>query len=186
MTGDDVAKINEGSGRRAELMRRAQSGDQDAYRVLLEELAPLLDRVLRRWAPDAQDRDDLVQETLIAVHRARHTYDPSRPLEPWLFAIARHIASDYRRRHSARLRRETPLANAPEQIADSEGDALARLEEVLASLPPAQREAFSLLKLEGLSLAAGAARAGTSTGALKLRAHRAYTAIKALLRGDGG
>ncbi|MEO8601959.1 MAG: sigma-70 family RNA polymerase sigma factor [bacterium] len=165
-------------------MRAAQAGDQAMYRELLLDLGPLLGRFLRRWTNEPQDLDDLTQDTLIAMHRARHTFDPSRPLEPWLFAIARHVAADHLRRRAARLAHELPVERLPDVAApDQDGSAMRGLEDALARLPPNQREAFELLKLEGLSVEAGALRAGTTTGALKVRAHRAYRALKAMLRG---
>ena len=169
--------------RRAVLMRGAQAGDQEMYRELLLDLGPLLGRFLSRWTSEPQDLDDLTQDTLIAVHRARHTFDPARPLEPWLFAIARHVAADHLRRRAARLAHELPVERLPEVAALDDGAAVRALEDALARLPPAQREAFELLKIEGLSVEAGAARAGTTPGALRVRAHRAYRALKAMLRG---
>jgi RNA polymerase sigma-70 factor (ECF subfamily) len=78
----------------------------------------LLLAFLRRRVVDPHEVDDIHQETLIAMHRARHTYDPSRPLEPWLFTIARNVAADHNRRHLARLSwevlLETPLEGATE------------------------------------------------------------------------
>jgi RNA polymerase sigma-70 factor (ECF subfamily) len=186
-SSDDEATSRQGRARRAELMGAAQAGDQERYRELLLDISPMLTRFLRRWASHPQDLDDLTQETLIAVHRARHTFDPARPLEPWLFAIARHVAADHLRRQATRLARELPVATLPEVAALDPGDeaaALRRLEGALAQLPAQQREAFELLKLEGVSIAEGAARAGTTTGALKVRAHRAYRALKAMLGGD--
>jgi RNA polymerase sigma-70 factor (ECF subfamily) len=162
-------------------MGRAQDGDRDAYRALLDDVSPLLLAFLRRRVVDPHEVEDIHQETLIAMHRARHTYDPSRPLEPWLFTIARNVATDHNRRHLARLSWEVLLETPPEGTTEP---ADGRLAEALQRLPPAQREAFELLKIEGLSVAAGAARAGTSEGALRVRAHRAYKAIKAFLRGE--
>jgi RNA polymerase sigma factor (sigma-70 family) len=181
MRADDDERLRERSRRRVDLMRRAQEGDAEAYRALLHDIAPVVARWLRRWVADPDDIDDLAQDTLMTVHRARHTYDPSRPLEPWLFAIARHVAADHLQRRRIRLARELSVGAVPPAAAVAEGDPERRLEEVLARLPARQREAFELLKLEGLSLEEGAARAGTTVGALKVRAHRAYRAIKALL-----
>ena len=165
-------------------MARAQNGDRDAYRELLEELSPLLAAFLRRHGADAHELDDLRQETLIAMHRARHTYDPGRPLEPWLFAIARSVAIDAHRRRARRQAREVTVATLPEVAAPDLAGAEQRLAEALASLPAAQRQAFELLQVEGLSSDEASRRAGTTPGALKVRAHRAYQALRALLRDD--
>jgi RNA polymerase sigma-70 factor (ECF subfamily) len=164
-------------------MARAQTGDREAYRALLDDIGPAIMRFLGRRVADRHEIEDLYQETLIAVHRARHTYDPARPFEPWLFAVARHVLIDHQRRRLARLSWEVLVDMPPERAADPPGDAHERLEDALRRLPAAQREAFEMLKLEGMSVEAGAARAGTTTGAFKVRAHRAYRTIKALLGG---
>jgi RNA polymerase sigma-70 factor (ECF subfamily) len=183
MMSEHEESARERSVRRAELMRRAQDGDAEAYRLVLHDIGPLIGRWLRRWVADPHDVDDLMQEALMTVHRARHTYDPARPLEPWLFAITRNIAKDHLRQRGIRLARERPVESMPTiAAAADEGDPVQRLEDILAQLPARQREAFELLKLEGLSLEEAATRAGTTVGALKVRAHRAYRAIKALLR----
>ena len=176
--------LDDRSVRRARWMERVQDGDGDAYRALLDDIRPALLAFLQRRVADPHAVEDIYQETLIAMHRARHTYDPARPLEPWLFAIARNVAVDHNRRDLARLSRELLLETPPEAAAAWEaGDG--RLTEALGRLPPAQREAFEMLKIEGLSVAAGAARARISEGALRVRAHRAYKAIRAFLRGEG-
>lgn len=160
-------------------MACAQTGDREAYRAVLEDVGPLLLAWLRRWLPDAADLADVYQDTLVHLHRARHTYDPARAFEPWLFAIARHCAADHARRRRQRAW-EVLVDELPEAVAESELDRYA-LADALRSLPRPQREAFSMLKLEGLSVGAAAARAGVTPGALKVRAHRAYRALKALL-----
>ena len=160
-------------------MARAQDGDRDAYRALLEDVTPLVLGWLRRWLGDSPDLADVYQETLVHLHRARHTYDPSRAFEPWLYALARHCAIDHRRK----LRRRMPevLVDVVPEVAVNDEPARPAVLEALRALPRPQREAFTMLKLEGLSVGAAAARAGTTRGALKVRAHRAYRSIKAFL-----
>ena len=84
--------------------RAAQRGDADAYGELLNEIGPVLMRFLRARVRDAQEAEDLYQETLMAIHRARHGYDAARPFEPWLFAIARHIVAAHAERHACARR----------------------------------------------------------------------------------
>lgn len=180
MSGDDENPASRWA-RRAELMRLAQDGDRVAYRTLLDELGPVLAAFLRRWASDPPDLDDLCQEALLTVHRARHSYDPALPLQPWLFAVARNVATDHLRRRLKRISRELPLEAAPEAAAE-EAPRASDLREALSQLPSTQREAFELLKLEGLSVEDGARRAGTTPGALRVRASRAYRALRARLR----
>jgi len=161
-------------------MARAQDGDRDAYRALLEDIGPLVLGWLRRWLGDGPDLADVYQDTLVHLHRARHTYDPARAFEPWLFALTRHCAVDHRRR----LRRRAPevLVEVVPEVAVEDEPARPALFQALRTLPGPQREAFTMLKLEGLSVGAAAARAGTTRGALKVRAHRAYKTLKAFLR----
>src|SRR5262249_28862695 len=78
-------------GRRARLMADAQRGDRDAYGALLNDLGPIVMRLVRRHVRDGNDTEDVYQDVFTALHRARHTYDPSRPFEPWLFAITRRV-----------------------------------------------------------------------------------------------
>jgi len=160
-------------------MARAQAGDREAYRALLEEISPIVLGWLRRWLTDAEDLADVYQDTLVHLHRARHTYDPARAFEPWLFAIARNAAADHARRRRRRAL-ETSVDDLPEVALEGEAFEPA-LADALRALPQPQREAFTMLKLEGLSVGAAAARAGISPGALKVRAHRAYKALRALL-----
>lgn len=163
-------------------MALAQAGDHEAYRAVLDDVSALLGPFLRRRLADPDEAADVLQDVLVSVHRARHTYDPAQPFEPWLFAIVRHQLVDHARRRRRRARVEVLPDDALPEVAAAEPAAGADLlEEALRRLPPAQREAFEMLQLEGLSVAAAAARAGTSLGALRVRAHRAYKAIRARL-----
>ena len=173
----------EQSLRRADLMARLQGGDAEACRALLNDIGPSVRAFLRRRIAGAEDLDDVYQEVLLGLYEARHSYQPGRPLEPWLFAIARNIAIDYSRRRWSRARWEELSAEPPEAIAETSPEPQPDLQEALASLPKVQREAFTMLKLDGLSLDHAAARAGTSVGAMKLRAHRAYKALRDLIGG---
>lgn len=163
-------------------MTLVQAGDADAYRVLLVDIQPFLRAILRRWFADPDELGDATQETLLTLHRGRHTYDPSRPFERWLAALARHTAADLLRRKMRRSEHEVVLDSLPDVPMRSATGRTSDLEHALRSLPPAQRDAFEMLKIEGLSLAQAAARTGTTVGALKLRAHRAYKAIKTALQ----
>lgn len=171
----------ERSRKRAELMARVQDGDRESCRVLLDDIGPMLTNFLRRRIADRYELEDVYQETLMAVFEARHTYQPSRPLEPWLFAIARNIAADHARRYWTRVSIEQLTDKVPEPSAADEPRSEPSLEDALLRLPDQQREAFSMVKLEGMSIEQAATRAGISVGALKVRAHRAYKALKKLI-----
>jgi RNA polymerase sigma-70 factor (ECF subfamily) len=168
---------------RARLMERMQQGDSEACRTLLDDIGPSVMQFLRRRVADANELDDAYQEVLMALFEARHTYEPGRPLEPWLFAIARNIAADHVRRRWSRASWEELVDKLPERAEYDPPSSPPDLGEALARLPRAQREAFAMLKLEGLSLEGAAERAGVSVGALKVRAHRAYKTLRKLIGG---
>jgi len=164
-------------------MARLQQGDADACRELFDSIGPSLTYFLRRRLADPQELEDVYQEVFMAIFEARHTYEPGRPFDPWLFAIARNIAVDYSRRRWRLAHWEELVADLPEQPAETSIMAAPELSTALAELPPDQRDAFSMLKLDGLSVEAAAERAGVSVGALKVRAHRAYKSLKRLIGG---
>jgi RNA polymerase sigma-70 factor (ECF subfamily) len=180
--GDESPDRRDRNERRARWMALAQRGDGQAYRALLDDLGPVIVRFLRRRLRDHEDLADAYQDTFLALHRARHTYQPLRPLEPWLFAIARNVAADYGRRGQRRARYEILTDNVPEPAAEPEREVGAQLERALRNLPRRQREALQLLKFQGLSVVEAAARIGTTPGAMKIRAHRAYAALKLAFR----
>jgi RNA polymerase sigma-70 factor (ECF subfamily) len=165
---------------RARMMRMAQDGDADAYRGLLDELSTILRRYFAKSVRAGDEIEDLVQETLLSLHRGRHTYDPGRPLEPWLFAIARNTKTDFLRRTLARQSWEVMLDEQPLSIAEDEVPT-SLLADALESLPESQKRAFRHLKLEGRSVREAAEIEGTSEGNLRVRAHRAYQSLKAIL-----
>lgn len=170
------------------LMAAAQAGDQAAYALLLGECLPLLRAICRARLRDPAEVEDAVQDTLLTVHRVRHTYDPDRAFRPWLSAIAERRALDRLRRYGRRGARETALDAAAELGA--EGDAESRfaarqLRAAVAELPAAQRTALQLTKLEQLSLQEASARSGMSVAALKVATHRAIATLRRRLAGGG-
>jgi RNA polymerase sigma-70 factor (ECF subfamily) len=133
---------------------------------------------------------DLVQETLLRMHRARGTFAVGGAVVPWAYAIARNVALDHARASRLRKTERLPSDPGPEMVDRSGGDAEAMamasqaariVEEVLAGLPPSQRDAFILIRYEGLSMADAAAVLGATPTAVKLRAFRAYEALRAAL-----
>lgn len=181
---DRRRESEEREGRWRAWMVAAQGGDAAAYEKLLRELLPHLRRFVQRRLSDAAAREDVVQNVLVAVHRARHTYRPERPFGPWLHAIARNAVIDHARAGTRRRQREVSFEEEgfSEPAAEREppvGERLSpELESALAELPPAQREAVLLLQVEGLSVAEAAAWVGVSKSALKVRAHRGYRALR--------
>lgn len=173
------------------LMRAAQGGDQSAYSALLALVIPILRRSIRRQRSylQPQDVEDIVQDTLISLHRVRATYDPDRPFIPWLLAIAHHRMMDGARRHVRRTANEVTVENLPETFpgaeANSEQESYRDPEELrqaIGKLPAGQRRAVELLKLEELSLKEASARTGLSISALKVAVHRGMKALTVALR----
>jgi RNA polymerase sigma-70 factor (ECF subfamily) len=178
-----------------ELMGRYCKGDASAFRELYSRIAPRLLHYLLHMSRDRALAEDLLQVTFLKVHRARGAYVQGADPLPWIYAIAHRTFLDAARKHNrsrVRLSRDgddvpEPAAHisgkAAEQVSDSERDpALARAAmEALERLPAKQREAVVLTKLSGKSVAEAAAITGTTPGALKVRAHRGYAALRKAL-----
>ena len=168
----------------AALMLAAQAGDQDAYRSLLESLQPLLRSYVKRRIRDEEAAADICQDVLLTMHRVRHTFEPGRAFEPWFYSIARSRFIDHLRRRHRRGDLEVPADEQPESIAEEQSVGWPQFLELLETLPASQREAFAMLKIEGLSVEEAAERAGVTVSALKVRAHRAYGALRRGLLGS--
>ncbi len=168
-------------------MARAQDGDREAYRRLLEEITPYLRFLATRRVPNRSDVEDAVQDALVTIHAVRHTYDPARPFGPWLVAIANRRIVDGLRRRGRTAARETPLDAEHETFAAPEANyheaaSEARaLREAVERLPPGQREAVRLLKLKEMSLKEAAAASGMTVAALKVATHRALKSLRKML-----
>jgi len=173
--------------RLSSLMVAAQRGDARAYAAFLRETAALLRPFFRRRLLQLSDEvEDLVQETLLAVHNKRETYDAAQPVTAWMYAIARYKMVDLLRARGARLHDE-PLDDAHAELAaaDDAGAHEARrdLALLLAGLPDKQRLPIEYVKIEGLSVAEAAQRTGLSESAVKVGVHRGLKALAARLRG---
>jgi RNA polymerase sigma-70 factor (ECF subfamily) len=174
------------------LMAHAQSGDREAYRRLLGEIAPYLRAMSARRHRDPGDTEDAVQDILLTLHAIRHTYDPSRPFAPWLVAIANRRLIDRLRRQGRVRSHETAPLPEHETFAADEANlserALERrdLEAAVEKLSSGQRQAIRLLKLEERSLVEAAAMSGMSVAALKVATHRAIKRLREILgKGSG-
>jgi RNA polymerase sigma-70 factor (ECF subfamily) len=172
-------------------MAAAQDGDRAAYDQLLREILPFLRAVVASQHRRPDRIEDVVQDVLLTIHRVRHTYDPARPIRPWLAAIARRRSIDALRRRGRTDAMEVADDLAYETFADPAANReleaaqnTAGLSGAIAGLPASQREAVELLKLKELSLAEASRASGKSTTALKVNVHRAIKALRAQLTGE--
>jgi len=173
--------VNEREAHLQSLMRRGLDGDARAWRVLLTDLgAHLRPFFARRLFDGGGDTEDLVQETLIAIHTKRTTWDRNQSLSGWAYAIARHKLIDHLRR---RGRRPThPLDEASELFADhtvEDGATRADLSRCLAQLPARQRRLIEDVRLKGLTVAEAAANHGYTLTAAKVSIHRSMKLLNA-------
>ncbi|WP_238180189.1 RNA polymerase sigma factor [Methylobacterium haplocladii] len=174
-------------------MAAAQAGDADAYRDLLRACMPVIAAAARAKGIRGEAVEDVVQDTLMTVHRARASYDPARPFLPWLRAIAQRRAVDLLR-HQGRRPKEAHDPIAYEGRADDsqpaagqgveERERNSRLARAVAALPEGQRQAVEHLSLRERSLTEASALTGRSTGALKVNLHRALKALRSALAQD--
>ena len=171
------------------LMIAALDGDAPAYRALLAEASLRLKAYfLRRLGHDrSADADDLVQETLMAVHARRATYDRDRLFTPWLHAVARYKLMDHFRRSRERL--NVPIDDLEEFLSDDPaGAAEARMDvgRLLDGLSDKRSDLVRKVKIEGQSIAEVAAGTGLSEAAVKIGVHRGVKAMTRQVRGEGG
>ncbi len=172
------------------LMLSGLDGDAAAHKALLSKLSIHLrayfKRQLARIGKGPTDAEDLLQETLIALHTRRHTYDRSQLLTPWVYAIARYRLVDYLRRAKGAFE-DVPVEEAPDLFADDDAtavDSRLDLHKLMARLAPKTRRAIEMVKLDGLSVSEAAARSGMSESAVKVSVHRGLRALS-LLVGTG-
>ncbi len=175
-------------------MQRYCDGDAGAFRELYALVAPRLYGYLLKMARERALADDLLQQTFLKVHRARAGYVRGADPMPWIYAIAHRTFIDEARKGKRAVVRVGGGDELPEVAAGLTGESDDRRDEVrgdpelvaatldaLAELPPQQREAVVLTKLYGRSVAEAAEIAGTTVGAMKVRAHRGYEALRSLL-----
>jgi RNA polymerase sigma-70 factor, ECF subfamily len=170
-------KYAEDEMRWASLMTSAQSGNESDYRQLLGELSELISRYLQSRFGGYDFVEDCVQEVLMAVHEARHTYDGRRAFRPWLFAIIRHKSTDAMRRAEVRGRYFGPEDSGAEPTTAGPDETLGG-GSLIAKLPANLRDPLTLTKIVGLSTAEAAGRLNISESALKVRVHRAIKRLR--------
>jgi RNA polymerase sigma factor (sigma-70 family) len=159
-------------------------GDAASHAALLRALVPLLRAYYRRRITDGGEIEDLVQETLIAVHTRRASYDRARPFMPWLFAVARHKMID----HFRRTRRHQPVEDLTDAFFidsfEEASNARVDVERLLDRLPPKQAGAIRRTRLDGLSTAEAAQDAALGESDIKISVHRGLKALAARVVGE--
>jgi RNA polymerase sigma-70 factor, ECF subfamily len=177
-----------------ELMQRYCDGDASAFRELYALVAPRLLGYLLKMARERSVAEDLLQQTFLKVHRARGAYVRGADPLPWIYSIAHRTFIDHARKDRRAMVRVGETEELPEVAAAITGESDDRRDDgradpalvsaaldALAELPAPQREAVVLTKLDGKTVAEAAEIAGTTTGAMKVRAHRGYEALRKLL-----
>jgi RNA polymerase sigma-70 factor (ECF subfamily) len=172
----------------AALMVSAQAGHEADYCLLLTEMSEVINRYLRSRFGHHHFIEDCVQETLVAIHQARHTYDSCRLFRPWMFAIVRHKAIDTLRRqrshqNTLERHREDLLVNS-DVTGSVHSDSSMEQGRLLEALSPQYREAITLTKIYGLSIAEAAEQLSISQGLLKVRIHRGIARLKRMVEAD--
>ncbi|MGA8170555.1 MAG: sigma-70 family RNA polymerase sigma factor [Methylocystis sp.] len=170
-------------------MRAAIGGDAAAYRGFLASLAPVLRASIRgkciRLGLDGGEAEDIVQETLLAIHLKRQTWDVDRPIGPWIMTIARNKLIDARRRRGSRV--TLPVDEFADILAAEGGDAATDrgdLDRLLGKLGEREQSLVRSLSIEGCSVRETAERLDMSEGAVRVALHRAIKALAALYRGE--
>ena len=170
----------------ADLMRSAMGGNENAYRRLLQELAPVLRGMVKsgfaRYGIGAEEAEDVVQETLLALHLKRHTWDVRLPLRPWVRAIAHNKLIDNLRRRGRAV--HIPIEDIRETLSNDAAPNASRLDadRVLSRLKGRQQDIVRAISLEGATARQVADRLGMSESAVRVTLHRALQSLAAALR----
>ena len=171
-----------------DLLLRGLAGEAPAYHAFLQELSAHLRAFLRKRLVRLPDEvEDLLQESLLAVHNQRHTYDADQPLTAWVYAIAKYKLVDLLRRRANRDLLTDPLDEEIDVFSSADADAAEARRDVaqlLEQLPDRQRLPIIHMKLEGLSVAETARATGTSESAVKVGVHRGLKALAAMIKGE--
>ena len=186
MNIDKMSRQQADNARWSALMASAQMGSKSDYQQLLTELANVIHAYLRKHLGSQDFLEDCVQDTLLAIHQARHTYDPKRSFRPWLFTIVRHKLIDHLRhktanqrviqQHQEAIRQQGEQPNVVEASIDNNS--------LLNTLSVLNREVLTRTKLLGFTCAETAKQLGISESAVKVRVHRAINKLRQILEDE--
>lgn len=169
------------------LLVRYQQADVQATTALIQRLSPDLLRFFLAREATRMEAEDLLQNTWLQIHKARHTYRAGAPVLPWVFAIARHVRIDGYRKRRRIQQYESVTESLPERpsLQDAAPAAAPTFESLIADLPESQREVLTMLKVNGLSLEEVALATSSTVGAVKQKASRAYAKLRTVLSNSG-
>ncbi|MCS0496448.1 sigma-70 family RNA polymerase sigma factor [Ancylobacter sp. MQZ15Z-1] len=174
----------------AALMRAALAGDAGTYRRFLQSITPYLRRLAQqscaRFGASASDAEDAVQEALLAIHLKRGTWDPARPITPWLSAIVRNKLIDMLRRAGQPA---VPIDNLVEVLPAGEAGSAPEagdIERLIGKLKDQQRSVVRMVSLEGCSAREAATRLGMSETGVRVALHRALKSLASLYEAGAG
>jgi RNA polymerase sigma-70 factor (ECF subfamily) len=177
--------VTEKSNNFEALMKLALHGDQRAYADLLQETSRLLRPFLAKRLNFINEVDDVLQEILISIHKARHTYDGNRPYKPWVYAIAKFRLQDYLRTHYLdHLRQAVDLDDMEESLSENVTETAISYESIsgeVQKLPEKQATILQLMHQEGYTAKEVAEKLGMKESAVKVAAHRAYKILRSKL-----
>jgi RNA polymerase sigma-70 factor (ECF subfamily) len=163
------------------LMSLYQQADRDAATQLITRLSPQIFGFYVSQVNDRPRAEDLLQEFWLRIHKARHTYRPGEPVLPWAFSIARRVLVDFYRKNKRIREHELQAEHLPELPDPTKNEPLLpEMHKLLQTLPASQREVVTLLKVDGLTLEEVATLTGSTVGAVKQRAFRAYESLRKL------
>jgi RNA polymerase sigma-70 factor, ECF subfamily len=169
------------------LMRAANAGDEAAYRKALTGIAPVLRAQIRRGllrvGRGAEDVEDILQETLLAIHLKRHTWRDSEPFSPWMRAVARNKLIDALRRRGGRF--DLPIDDFSDTLAAPEEErplSPAETDRMLGMIDGRPREVVQAIAVDGLTTREAAARLSMTEGAVRVALHRGIGALSKAFR----
>jgi RNA polymerase sigma-70 factor, ECF subfamily len=175
-------RVTDTTNKLAMLMQQSLNGDQRAYAELLRDTARLLRPYLAKRLSFTNEVDDLLQEILISIHKARHTYDGQRPYMPWVYAIAKFRLQDYLRAHySDQLHHAIELSEVEESLAEHVTETALSYESIsgeVQKLPEKQATILKLMHQDGYTAKEVAEKLGMNESAVKVAAHRAYKVLR--------
>jgi RNA polymerase sigma-70 factor (ECF subfamily) len=163
-------------------MRQSLAGDQRAYAALLQETSRFLRPFLAKRLSFTNEVDDLLQEILLSIHKARHTYDGNRPYKPWAYAIAKFRLQDYLRAHySDQLHHAVDLSELEDSLHEHVTGSAISYESIsgeIQKLPEKQATILQMMHQEGYTAKEVAEKMGMNESAVKVAAHRAYKILR--------